>query len=533
MINKFSLLLLLTLIASISNTFAQEDGYPRNWDIDILHYRFELELSDQDNLIKGETTIDFQLLKAQEELVIDLVKEEGERGMTVNSIKSKGQPVEFYHEGDQITIDIKDFSLKEKHQVVIEYQGIPKDGLVISENKFGDRTFFGDNWPNRAHNWLACVDHPSEKASVEFLVTAPSHYQVVATGLLKEQTDLEDNKRLTHYGTEIDMSPKVMVIGVGRFAIQTAGHLGCTQVSSWVYPQNREKGFHDYEQAVEVLDWFINKIGEYPYEKLANVQSKTRFGGMENAGNIFYFEGSVTGERAHEDLLAHEIAHQWFGNSATEKQWHHIWLSEGFATYFADVYIEEKYGEEKRQERMLDERRQVVEFYKRQQWPVVYAGVSSLMDLLNDNSYEKGAWILHMLRRKIGDEKFFQGITNYYNKFRDSVALSEEFQAVMEEASGEDLNAFFQQWLYRAGHPQLKTEVKNIKGKTLIELIQTQEKPFNFEVELEAVLKDGSIIELGTHSISESKQLIETDIKDEIERIIIDPDVHLLFELTK
>jgi aminopeptidase N len=111
-----------------------------------------------------------------------------------------------------------------------------------------------------------------------------------------------------------------------------------------VYPQNRLEGFYDYAVAVKVLDYFHNHIGPYSYKKLANVQSKTRWGGLENANTIFYYENSVTGKAERESLIAHEEAHQWFGNSAIENDWHHVWLSEGFATYFP-VYIRKCYGQ--------------------------------------------------------------------------------------------------------------------------------------------------------------------------------------------
>ncbi|MCF6333455.1 MAG: hypothetical protein L3J11_09250, partial [Draconibacterium sp.] len=131
-----------------------------------------------------------------------------------------------------------------------------------------------------------------------------------------------------------------MVIGVARFAVQYNNDYKEVPVSSWVFPQNREEGFSDYSVGDKALKYFSEIIGPYSYEKLAHVQSKTRYGGMENAGCIFYAEKSVTGKNRAESLMAHETAHQWFGNSVTEQNWHHIWLSEGFATYLTHIYIE-------------------------------------------------------------------------------------------------------------------------------------------------------------------------------------------------
>ena len=151
-----------------------------------------------------------------------------------------------------------------------------------------------------------------------------------------------------------------MVIGVAQFAIQYLEAVDNAQISSWIFPQDREKGFYDYALAVPITQWFIDRVGPYPFNKLANVQSKTQFGGMENAGNIFYSERSVTGERNSEGLIAHEIAHQWFGNSASEANWHYVWLSEGFATYFTNLYYEDIYGVENFRERLIQQRNQVI-----------------------------------------------------------------------------------------------------------------------------------------------------------------------------
>ena len=134
-----------------------------------------------------------------------------------------------------------------------------------------------------------------------------------------------------------------MVIGVADFAVNLSGTINeCIPVYSWVYPEDRDKGFYDYAQAAEILPWFIKNVGPYAYKKLANVQSKTRFGGLENANTIFYSEHSVNGNRQSESLMVHEIAHQWFGNYATEKSFAHLWLSEGFATYMTILYMENK-----------------------------------------------------------------------------------------------------------------------------------------------------------------------------------------------
>ena len=519
----------LQLLAS--GLYAQP-AIPRLAQVDVLHYRFELELSDKTDEINGKATIHIRLLQALDSFAIDLVKPAAPKGkgMSVSIVAEAGQKAAFRHEANSLWLyPAPPLAAGEERVYEIRYTGIPADGLIIDKNKHGDRTFFGDNWPNRAHHWIPCIDHPSDKASVEFIITAPDHYQVVANGLQIEKTNLDDERTLTHWREEAPLPTKVMVFGAARFGVQYAGQTHGIPVSSWVYRQDRKAGFYDYQQAVEVLEFFIENIGPYPYKKLANVQSKTRYGGMENASNIFYFEGSVSGQREHEDFIAHEIAHQWFGNSASEQNWHHIWLSEGFATYGTNLYIEHKYGRDKMVERLQKERELVLGFYRRRAAPIVDTSVTDWNQLLNPNSYQKGGWVLHMLRRQLGDDAFWEGLRQYYRIFEGRNALTEDFQRVMELVSGQDLSAFFQQWLYQAGQPQLSVEWSYENGKLDLAISQLQEGiPFVFPLELEA---RGAIGQSQRWAIELSGSSLQTSLACPFppQELTLDPDTWLLF----
>ena len=319
-------------------------------DIDVVHYVFNLTVYDAHDTLRGEAEITFRPQTETDKVSFDLqtFNPSSGAGMRISRVHWADAEVTFQHQENKITIQAnKLFAPRKNTKLVIAYAGVPADGLIIGNNKFGERTFFGDNWPNRAHHWLPCKDHPGDKATVEFKVTAPEHYQVIANGWQVEETNLPGSYKYTHWKENVALPTKVMVVGIARFAVRQEEAVEGIPLSSWVYPQDRNAGFNDYALAQYCLRYFIETIGPYPFEKLANVQSKTSYGGMENAGNIFYFEGSVTGRGDHEELIAHEVAHQWFGNSATEADWPHIWLSEGFATYLTNMYFEHSQGEEK------------------------------------------------------------------------------------------------------------------------------------------------------------------------------------------
>ncbi len=278
---------------------------------------------------------------------------------------------------------------------------------------------------------------------------------------------------------------KVMVIGAADFAVNNIGDVSCIPISSWVYPENKQEGFYDYDPAKEILAWYISYIGPYAYKKLANVQSKTMFGGMENASAIFYYENSVTGQKKEEALIAHELVHQWFGNSATEKSFAHLWLSEGFATYLTHVFIESKYGTDSLNKRMQKERDEVLEFVRTTKRPVIDS-TTDYMSLLNANSYQKGGWVLHMLRRELGDSIFKKAIKEYYATYAGKNAETKDLQKVFEKNAGKNLEPFFKQWLFANENPKLKITWKNLpkEKKIAITIEQSQNKLFDFPLEL-------------------------------------------------
>jgi aminopeptidase N len=518
------ILLLFIAIGFIVTAQAQRPGAA----IDIQHYTFSIALSDTSDLVKGNATIEVSFIKEVQAVTLDLTsKDNNPKGQAVLQVTEQGKPLTFTHTNNQLTIQFAT-SVKsgERKNIQIVYEGIPADGLVITRNKYGHRVFFADNWPNRAHNWLPCVDHPADKATLDFIVTAPAHYQVIANGVKTEDTTYNQLRR-THYTETTPLSTKIMVIGVAEFAIQQSGSVNNIPVSSWVYPEEKDKGFYDYALAVDILPYFIKNVGPYAFKKLANVESTTIFGGMENASAIFYSdEASITGTRKSESLLAHEIAHQWFGDMATEADWSHLWLSEGFATYMTILYFEQKYGSDTTKKMLAKDREKVIAFARKKGRPVVDSSVTNYMELLNANSYQKGSWVLHMLRRQLGDELFWKGIQTYYSRFSGKNAVTGDLCKVMEEVSGKSLQSFFQQWLFRAGQPKLDITWKynSAKKEVTLTLVQQQNELYQFPLEL---LVGNDIKEV---AISNRETSIAFPAATKPAGITVDPNLNLLFE---
>ena len=499
-------------------------------ETDVQHYRFELKLNDQNDTIYGAATIQFRILTGLPAISFDLSQlNNGGKGMIVNSVE--GTEVERYRqEENKIKIYLLKASPGHIYTVHIFYKGIPKDGLIISKNKYGDRTFFADNWPNRAHHWIPCNDRPDDKATFEFLITAPEHYHVIANGALTEEKFLPDHLKLTHWKEDVALPSLVMVIGVARFAVKEYDDSPAQiPITAWVYPQDSAKGFYDYGVAPGIVRFFSDYIAPFPYNKLANVQSKTIFGGMENASCIFYAEESVTGTRVWEEVLAHEIAHQWFGDMATEKTFADLWLSEGFATYLTDIYMEHQYGKDSANNRLRKERAEVIEFVHSNDHPVVDTA-SNLMSLLNANSYQKGGWVLHMLREKVGDIEFKKILQDYYQMYKGSNADTRDFERVAENVSGMNLKKFFEQWLNSPGIPELNIDWTQDGKKLKLSVHQATRKIFyDLTMEVKIITSEGST-SIQKVTISQKDQVFEFPLSSKAQKIILDPNTKLLFE---
>lgn len=540
---KLALLLFLITIFIVKG-YSATDPYPKNPKIDAINYRFEFELSDQTDEILGRTTIDVHFLAdGIKTLRLDLINKSSEleyKGMVVSYVMSNGEAVDFTHENDALLITLPSPSSKyQRSQFTITYQGIPATGLIIADNKYGDRTFFSDNWPNKGRNWLPTIDHPYDKATCEFLITAPNHYQVVSNGLLIEETDLSDDKRLTHWKQSVPIAPWLYVLGVARFAVQHVDDFEGKAIQTWVYYQDRDAGFYDFAVPTKkVLEFYSSYIGPFSYEKLANIQSNSAAGGMEAASAILYADRSVSGKRSigWRNVVIHEIAHQWFGNAVTEYDWDDIWLSEGFATYFTLLFIEHEYGRDAFLEGLKSSKKRVDAFYvKNPDYSVVHDNLKDMAKVTSSHTYQKGSWVLHMLRGVVGTENFWKGIRSYYKKYQDLNATTKDFEREMEEASGMDLSLFFEQWLYKGGTLKYDGNWQYNKNKShvKISLNQVQKDGSLFEMPIEVAIyfegQDKPKIEV--LQVNKKSNVFTIEIQAEPLNVVIDPNKWVLMDM--
>lgn len=469
--------------------------------LDILHYHLQIDLPATMDRIEGRARIRFVWREASVGPIrLDLT------GLAVGAVRLDGVEVPFRHEEGEILFELP-AAAEGTHEVEIFYGGVPDDGLILGRNVHGQPTAFADNWPNRARFWFPSQDHPSDRASVSFRVRAPEGMRVVANGLpgTPEEPAPDDGSARTHrlwaWDSPIPIPTYLMVIGVGPLEVRagTPGACGaspaspradrCAEVSTWAFAPDLGHAERVFARSGAMLDFYAALLGPYPFEKLANIQSSTRFGGMENASAIFYAEEPIARGANIEPTVAHEIAHQWFGNWVTPADWPHLWLSEGFASYFGPLFFETAEGPSVFRG-MIDGNRRRYLGSQVQHRPVVDRDAANLLDLLNANSYQKGSLVLHMLRGVMGDEAFFRSMRRYVERFGGGTADTDDLLAVVEEVHGAPLDWFFDQWLHSPGHPVYRVDWSWDEGAGAVDLRVGQEQDpswpaFRMPVELE------------------------------------------------
>ena len=519
-------------------TILAKDPYPKNPNIDILNYKFEIHLNDTSDIIYGSADIALNIKDSEDRVRLDLISQGKDgKGMEVKKVTFNGSEVSYSHDNDVLLIETGAFEYTSRDIINVVYSGMPITGLIIGPNMHGDRTFFSDNWPNKARNWLPLVDHPYDKSTAEFVVIAPNHYQVISNGLLVEETNLNKELKKTHWKQSVPISCWLYALGVAEFAVDYVDYFEGKSIQTWVYKQDRDNGFYDFKIPTKhTMEFFSDYIGPFAYEKLANVQSNSVKGGMESATAIFYSDVSVTGDRSvrWRNVVIHEVAHQWFGNCVTEYDWDDVWLSEGFATYFTLMFREHAYGRDDFVNGLNDAKRLVYNHYKTdKESSIVHNNLKDMKDVLTYSlQYQKGAWVLHMLRNYVGEDNFRKGIRNYYKKYYNSTTTTNQFKTEMEVVSGMNLDTFFDQWLYKGGNMVLDGNWKfdEKKGRIEVNLNQVQNDGYLFEmpVELGISYNDKNLEKIQTVKLEKEKGRFYIASDSKPISIKIDPNTKLL-----
>jgi aminopeptidase N len=457
---------LLSLLCCVAAVGARRERLIENWRP--VHYdvalTFDAKLSE---LTHAETRVTIIVTHAPLHIVdLDF------GALPIDAVRVGTETAQFEQRAGHLNVTLPHAAgAQEQLNITVTYHGRPTDGLILTNDKDGHPSATGDNWPDRVHNWIPSLDHPAAKATVNFNVTVPAGNTVVANGKLEGISTYAPGWPIWLFKESKPIPPYCMIVAVGKFAevappkmAINGGHV--IDLAYYVPPSEQSLALSGFTPAPLALKFYGETIAPYPYEKLAHIVGATRYGGMENSSAIVYSSGLLDPNpnapvdqhfnlrRALVEVVAHETAHQWFGDAVTPATWADLWLSEGFATYFAGLFIEHEEGAAAFHNYMRRAADNYLTYERKRNAPIYDRDTEKLTDLLNENNYQKGAWVLHMLRAQLGDAKFFAGLRRYYQAHLNANATTEDLRAALEQESGQDLREFFTRWVYASGHPR-------------------------------------------------------------------------------
>lgn len=477
--NKFSRLIhffltvsLIVFFFSIANaqniTVSKPSEPPIQWarsrNFDMLHIALKLSFDWDKEIVFGEATLEMKsLFGGVSTIELDATK------FNVKSVKlAKGSNLKHEVTDEKIIVKLdRTYKAYEGITLVIEYSAQPKLGLtfVKPSNTDPKRPYQiwtqGETITNR--EWFPCYDFPNDKATSETFITVDDKYTVISNGeLIEIKEDKTNSKKIYHWKMDYPFSSYLLSFVVGEFA-ELKQEANGVPVFHYVQREQLENARRSFASVPEMMKFFADKIGHpYPYKKYAEIMVYEFPGGMENITATNMTDSSLRDERAMLDnsdgLSAHELAHQWFGNLLTCNDWSELWLNEGFANFMDAVWLGHSKGEEEYLRDVLSAKTEVIQRYKQgNHRPISTKRFYHPDDLFDENSYARPQVIIHYLHHLLGEEAFWKAINHYITVNRQrGLVTGKDLSRAIEDVTGQNLDWFFDQWVYKLGQPELE-----------------------------------------------------------------------------
>jgi len=451
---------------------------------DVEHYALALEIDPSTRTLQGACRLRLWPTKTGlTQVELDLV------GLAVESVHDvTGVELEYSQDADSVTIHFaRRIEPEQFAEFTVHYGGRPTRGLYFAADRGAGAT---QVWTQGecvdARAWFPCQDEPWERATSELTVRVPRSWSVIAAGERIERREVGEHA-IEHWRVNFPHPAYLETLAAGEFVVRESAWDG---IPLYFVAEHRLEPFLDatFAETDEILAFFSHATGvRYPYPKYAQVAvDGFIFGGMENVSATTLIDAAVTDAAGLADspstgLVAHEAAHQWFGNLVTCADWSHAWLNEGFATYFASLYVEEARGRDEFLLAMADQRAGwLARDVGPNRRPMVHlADGDPILSFMTGHAYEGGAVRLHHLRRLLGEETFFRGIRLYLGENAGRGVVTDDLRRALELASGRDLRRHFERWFEAVGHPVVEVTTRHDleRGELSIEVVQTQEEP--------------------------------------------------------
>lgn len=476
----------LQVSAGDETTFAPK-GSPekgaRDRDFHAKHLKLELSFDLPEKRVRSQAAWTLVPINdGLKQVTLDAIDLEIER-----IADHSGKALDFQSYDGKLQINLsRSYAAGEELQLAIRYQARPAKGLFFIAPDEG--------YPEKPHQvwsqgqaednryWFPCYDATNEKFTSEVFLTVEGRFTALSNGRLAETThDPKQHTKTFHWVQDKPHVNYLVTIVVGEFDEAQAEFDG---IPIQYYVPKGDGGYIPlaFGETPKMVQFFSQLTGfKYPWAKYAQVVVKDfTFGGMENTSLTVLFDTALHDERAHPDyraepLVAHELAHQWFGDLLTMKSWPHSWLNEGFASYFDPLYFEDRWGKDEFHWRMRDEAQAYFDEDERNyRRPIVAMRYRQADDLFDRHTYQKGSWVLHMMRGVLGDEFFFKAIRHYVKRHAYQTVETNDLKVAIEEATGRNLDWFFSQWIYKAGHPEYEVQTNWDEGARLLSVTVKQ-----------------------------------------------------------
>ncbi len=428
-----------------------------HYDYDVSYYKLDLLINDTTQIIYGQVEIMAKSTTSDlDSLTVNLFHD-----MTVDSIKSGDTHLNYTRDVHSLHVQLdRSYNLDEELTIKIFYHGHPTESGLMGFNfstQGGMPVISTLSEPYSAHTWWPCKDTPSDKAdSADMIVTVRSDLIVVSNGLLKEVLTNLNGTKTYKWHESYPITTYLISLAItnyltfSQYYYPEADSVDSMEITYYCYPDWLDEAQATYPVTVGAVEFFAQTFGEYPFVKEKYGMAHFPWGGAmehQTCTSMLYSWYDTY-------VIVHELSHQWWGDLITCRDWHNIWLNEGFASYCEALYFEHTQGEDYYHwymERMEYEWGGTIYVYDT-------TDVGNIFSLI---VYDKGAWVLHMLRHVVGDSTFFDILRTYYNdpRFSYKDAVTEEFQEICETVSGMDLDYFFQQWIYGEYSPNYRYSV--------------------------------------------------------------------------
>ena len=509
--------------ALISEPAPPDDYISGNqYKINVLHYFINIDLHPDVKMLKGDVVITGIFLDKN----ISRIDLNFYDNLKISRLMLNGKDAAYTENGTRLSIPLSGVQ-PDTFKVRVIYEGTPKragfSSFVFGEIN-GKSCVYNLSEPNYASTWFPCNDIPSDKALLDMEITNDSSEVSASNGKLVSITT--SGSRRTYYWKSIyPISTYLICLYSSDYVNFSDKYISQDKADTmaieyYVFPKQLEDAKIDFRDIPEMINFFSKTFGEYPFikEKYGVAEFLWQLGAMETQTLIGVGSNFIGGRNFFTEIYTHELAHHWFGDAVGPASWKDIWLNEGFATYCEALYSEHLGGPGALRSSMMSK---LEDFY---------GTVYNPKDLFSHTVYDKGAWVLHLLRHETGDSVFFKILRTYYETYKYKNASTKDFENICEKVSGKNLSGFFDQWVFKGtGIIKLNYSWKSDKNNNAynvtlnVDQVQTEYDAYNVPLDIK-ILFDDQTSEYRTFRINKRQSILNIVLNKKPVEITLDPD---------